>query len=67
VSITTALTFTFDEHHRPVSAKCPFCGEEMPPPIPGFDGPLAAVLWCTQQFLKHESLKHPEAGMPEKR
>ena len=63
MATTTGLTFTLDEHQRPISVKCPFCGEEMPPPSQAFEAPLAAILWGTQQFLKHESLKHPEAGV----
>jgi hypothetical protein len=61
MATTIGLTFTFDEHQHPVSVKCPFCGEEMPPPTPGLDAPLAVILWGTEQFLKHESLKHPES------
>jgi len=64
MSTTTGLTFTLDDHQRPVSVKCPFCGEEMPPPSQAFEAPLAAILWGTQQFLEHESLKHPEARSP---
>jgi len=59
------LTFTFDEHQHPVSAKCLYCGEEMPPPDPGCEAPLAAIVWGTQQFLKHKSLKHPESSEKE--
>jgi len=65
MSTTTGLTFTLDDHQRPVSVKCPFCGEEMPPPTQDFEAPLAAILRGTQQFLEHESLKHPEAGVSE--
>jgi hypothetical protein len=61
MATSKGLTFTHDEHLRPVSAKCPFCGEVMPPPDPGFDTPIAAIFWGTQQFLKHRSLKHPES------
>ena len=61
MATSTALTFTLDENQRPVTIKCPFCGEEMPPPTPEFDTPLAAILWGTQQFLKHESLRHSES------
>jgi hypothetical protein len=60
MATTTGLTFVFDEHQHPIF-KCPICGEEMPPPSPGLEAPLAVILWCTEQFLKHESLRHSES------
>jgi len=61
MSTTTGLPFTLDKHHNPVSIKCPICGEEMPLPTSGLAAPLNVILWSTEQFLKHESLKHPES------
>jgi hypothetical protein len=65
MALSKNLTFTHDEHLRPVSAQCPYCGEVMPPPDPGFEAPLQAILWGTQQFIQHRSLKHPEWGEQE--
>ena len=62
MSTTTGLPFTLDKHHNPVSIKCPICGEEMPPPSSRFEAPLDVILWSTEQFLIHESLKHPESS-----
>ena len=65
MATSKSLTFTFDEQQRPVSAKCPYCGEEMPPPGPGYEAPLAAILWGTEQFLRHKGLQHPESSKGE--
>jgi|SRR4051794_13818231 hypothetical protein len=65
MATSKGLLFTFDEHQRPVSAICPYCGEEMPPPDPGQEAPLAAVFWGALEFLKHRSLKHPESSQKE--
>jgi hypothetical protein len=61
MATTAALPFTRDEHHHPVSIKCPMCGEEMPPPTSRLESPLDVILWSTERFLEHESLKHPES------
>jgi hypothetical protein len=62
MSTTTGPLFTIDEHHHPVSIKCPICGEEMPRPSSRLEAPLDLILWSTEQFLKHEALKHPESS-----
>jgi len=57
---SSSLTFTFNERQHPVAAVCPYCGEVMPPPGPGYEAPLQVIYWGTEEFLKHRSVEHPE-------
>ena len=59
VSVRSELSFSYDEHARPLSAKCAQCGEKMPSPGPELKSSADVIMWFAARFLEHKRLTHP--------
>lgn len=58
--IPTDLKVTYDGNMKPIRATCTGCGEKMPPPPPNLQKSADILMWLSEKYTEHRSLRHSE-------
>jgi hypothetical protein len=56
----TELKVIYDDKMKPICATCTGCGEKMPEPPADLQKSADIIMWLSQKYTEHRSLKHSQ-------